>query len=147
MTWPLNSHNCSENYPKKTTKKTNIKICHKCFSTFLIPSSTFLEPSWMSTVTFHLYIFPSTHYRPVQDQYHVSWVCMVGPNCLGVTTLGPRQITYMTSVQCRIMFSMPHQVQYATPSSVCHTKFSMPHQIQYATPSSVCHSDSLFNVG
>ena len=102
-------------------ERTKIKICHKCFSTFLIPSASFLQPSWISTVTFHLHInsrvFPFTHYRPVQDEYHVSLVCMAGPNCLWVTTLRQRHITYityMTPIQCRIMYSY-----YTTPSSVC----------------------------
>ena len=90
-------------------EKTKIKICHKCF--------------------FHLHItcriFPSTHYRPLQDEYHVSWVCVGGSNCLRVTTLRPRHITYityMTPTQCWILYSC------------------------YTAPSSVCHSDSLFNV-
>ena len=66
-------------------KERKSKICHKCFTPFLIPSASFLQPSWISTVTFHPWItsriFPSTHYRPVQDEYHVSWVCMAGQNC------------------------------------------------------------------
>ena len=107
-------------------KRTKIKICHKSFSTFLIPSSAFLQPSWISTVTFYLRrAFPSTHYRPVQDEYHVSCVCMAGPNYLCVTTLMPchiTYITYMTQMQCRIMYSY------------------------YTKPSLVCHSDSLINV-
>ena len=37
------------------------------------------QPSWIPTVTFHLHItssvFPSTRYRPVQDEYHVcAWL-------------------------------------------------------------------------
>ena len=36
--------------------RTKIQICHKYFSTFLIPSASFLQPSWISTVTFHLRI-------------------------------------------------------------------------------------------
>ena len=114
---------------KMCHERTKIKICHKCFSTFLIPSAFFLQQSWITTITFYLRItsriFPSTHYRPVQYEYHVSWVCMAGPNCLWVTTLWPRHITYityMTSMQCRIMYSY------------------------YTTQSSVYHSDSLFNV-
>ena len=120
---------CSLSLRKMCYERTKIKICHKCFSTFLIPFAAFLQPSWISTVPFHLCItipvFLSTHYRPVQDEYHVSWVCMAGPNCLNVTTLRPRHIsyiTYMTPMQCRIMYS------------------------SYTTPSSVCNSDSLFNV-
>ena len=81
-------------------ERMKIKNFHKCYSTFLIPTASFLQSSWISTVTFHLCItscvFPSTHYRPVQDEYHVSWVCMAGPNCLCVTTLRPRHITYIT---------------------------------------------------
>ena len=100
---------------------TKIKICHRCFLIFLIPSASFLQPSWISTVTFHLRItsrvFTSTHSRPVQDEYHVSWVYMAGPNCLCVTTLRPRHIhvTYMATRQCRIMYS------YYTTSSTIFT--------------------------
>ena len=59
-------------------ERRKIKICHKCFSTFLIPSAYFLLPSWISTVTFHLHttcrVFPSTHYWPVQDNlYSPKW--------------------------------------------------------------------------
>ena len=97
----------SHSLRKMCYERTKIKICHKYFSTFLIPSASFLQPSWISTVTFHLHItsrvFPSTRYRPVQDEYHVSCVWMDGPNCLCVTTLRPRHITYMTPMQCRIM--------------------------------------------
>ena len=107
-------------------ERTKIKLSHKCFSIFLIQSGSFLQPFWIWTVTFHLHItsgvFPSTHYRPVQDEYHVSWVCMAGPNCLHVTTPRPCHITYMTPMQCWIMYS------------------------HYTTPRSVCHSDSLFNI-
>ena len=74
-------------------KRTKIKIGHKCFSIFLIPSATFLYPSWIYTVTFHIHIpsrvFPFTHYRPVRDEYHVSWVYMAGPSCLRMSTLRP----------------------------------------------------------
>ena len=94
-----------------------------CFSTFLIPYASFLQPSWISTVTFLLSItnriFPSTYYRPVQDEYHVSCVCTVGPNYLLVKTLMPSHITYityMTPMQCLIMYSY-----YTKPSSVCHS--------------------------
>ena len=49
-------------------ERTKIKFCHKCFSTFLVPSASFLQPSLISTLTFHLRIairvFPSTHYYP-----------------------------------------------------------------------------------
>ena len=76
-------------------ERTKIKICHNVVvTTFLIPSASFLHPSWISTVTFHLHItsrvFPSTQYRPVQ--YHVSWACMAAPNFMRVTTLRPRHI-------------------------------------------------------
>ena len=51
-------------------ERTKIKICNKCVLTFLIPSASFLQLSWISTVTLYLHItsrvFPSTHYRPVQ---------------------------------------------------------------------------------
>ena len=44
---------------------TKIKICHKCFSAFIIPSASFLQPAWISTVTFHLcstsLVFPSKY--------------------------------------------------------------------------------------
>ena len=95
-------------------ERTKIKICQKCFSTFLILSASFLQTSWRK--------FPSTHYRPVQDEYRVSWVCMAGPNYLPMIKLRPGHITYMTPLQRRITYSY------------------------YTTPSSVCHSDSLFNV-
>ena len=66
-------------------ERAKIKICHKCFLTFLIPSAYFLLPSWISTVTFHLHItsgvFPSM-YSLQTCARHVSWVCMAGPNCL-----------------------------------------------------------------
>ena len=108
--------------------RTKIKICHKCFLIFLIPSASFLQPSWISTATFHLHItsrvFP---HWPVQDECHVSWVCMAGPKCYCYNIIRPRHITYIT---------------YMTPTQCgCAIMYSY-----YTTPSSVCHSYSLFNV-
>ena len=91
----------------------------------------FLQPSWISTVAFHLritiHVFPSTNFRPSQDKYHVSWVCMAGPNCLSVTTLLPRHITYityMTPMQCRIIYSY-----YTTPSLVYQCELNVSYVI------------------
>ena len=110
-------------------ERTKIKICHKSFLTFLMPSASFLQPSWISTVTFHLRItsrlFPSTHYRPVQDEYHVSWVCMARINCLCVTNTqaGSYYIHYIHDT-------------HAVSDYVL---------LLYNT-NSLCHLDSLFNV-
>ena len=46
----------SHSLRKMCYEKTKTKICHTCFSTFRIPSASFLQPSWISTVTFHLHI-------------------------------------------------------------------------------------------
>ena len=73
----------SHSLRKMCYKRTKITGFHKCFSTFLIPSASFIQPSWISTVTFHRCttssrVFPSTtDYRPIQDKYHVSWVYIV----------------------------------------------------------------------
>ena len=81
----------SHSVRKMCYERTKNKICHKYFSTFLIPSASFLQPSWILTVIFHLSmtsnVFPSAHYRSVQDEYHVSWVCMASPNCLYIHIL------------------------------------------------------------
>ena len=89
----------SHSMRKMCYERTKIKICRKRFSTLTIPSTSFLQPSWIWTVTFHLHftrgVFPCNHCRPVQDECQVSRVCMAGPNCLCVTTLRPRKITYV----------------------------------------------------
>ena len=103
--------------------RTKIKICRKCFSTFLIPSASFLQPSLISTVTFHLRItsrvFPSTHYRPVQD-LRVS--CIMGVN--GRSKLLACDNTHAVSYYIHYIHDTYAVSDYV---SVLHnTKFHMP---------------------
>ena len=95
-------------------------------------------------------VFPSTHFRPVQDEYHVSWVCMAGPNYLRVTTFRPchtidsitdtlqKCINCVSMCQCIIWY-----ITMITYMTLRQCRIMCPY---YTTPSSVCHSDSLFNV-
>ena len=141
-------------------ERTKIKICHKCFSTFLIPSVFFLPPSSIQTVTFHL------HYQTCIFIYSLQ-TCTSRVSCImGVyrwskllacdnTHAASYYIHYIHDTnKFRIMYSYNLDIRalhvFIFGSCGCNlpmrpTQFWIMYSY-YATPSSVCHSDSLLNV-
>ena len=102
---------------KMCYERTKINICPECFSTFLIPSASFLQPSWILTVTFHLYALSAAYFHlPITNLCKTSimggvygWSKLLAWD----NTPAASYITYMTPKHCRIMYTQ-HHVRYAT---------------------------------
>ena len=105
---------------KMCFERTKINLCHKCFSTFLLPSASFLHPSWIYTLLaayFYLFI---TDLGKMSIMYH-GYVWLVQTACewqhsgrvilhtlhtwnlcsVGLCTLVPQhQVPYATHAHC-----------------------------------------------